>query len=162
MTEVFGISNPELEAIRSVERYIATSIPRGEPFSPDRPVQDDLATVNRMLSRLTTAPPVEEVATRPNGNPTAGSPIGIVRDHPSHDEGGILQAPSVVAQTSREMGRRWAKEAIGLAAVELNEAYAQFVTTRDGCVVPDRELHDAARRLNEAMQRLGLTDEIPF
>ncbi len=45
------------------------------------------------------APPVDEVASRPGdwakdlaapdngtGDPRAGSPIGIVRDHPSHDE----------------------------------------------------------------------------
>ena len=67
MTEVFGITDPELEAIRSVKRYIATSIPLKQPFSPPPPVQDDLATVNRMLSRLATAPPIEEVASRPNG-----------------------------------------------------------------------------------------------
>ncbi len=67
MTEVLGISNPELEAIRSVERYIATSIPRGETFSPAQPVQEDLATVNRMLSRLAPAPPAEEVASKLNG-----------------------------------------------------------------------------------------------
>ena len=67
MPELSPITDTELEAIRSVERYIATSIPLKQPFSPPPPVQDDLATVNRMLSRLATAPPIEEVASRPNG-----------------------------------------------------------------------------------------------
>lgn len=74
MTEVFEIGDTELEAIRSVERYVATSIPRRllrDTNSPD----DDLATVNRMLSRLAPAPPVEEVASRPNGeNPLNAEP----------------------------------------------------------------------------------------
>ena len=144
MTEVFGISNPELEAIRSVERYIATSIPRGEPFSPDRPVQDDLATVNRMLSRLVPAAPAEEVASRPNGN--------------SKDS----QGQSFVDCGSDEIMVRWAKEAIGLTAVELNEAYAQFDTTRYGLSIPYGQLKSAIRRLEEVMQRLDLFDEIPF
>ena len=145
MTEVFGISNPELEAIRSVERYIATSIPRGEPFSPDRPVQDDLATVNRMLSRLVPAAPAEEVASRPNGN--------------SKDS----QGQSFVDRGSEEIMVRWAKEAIGLTAVELNEAYAQFDATRGGLSIPYGQLNSASRRLEEVMQRLDLIeDDIPF
>ena len=144
MTEVFGISNPELEAIRSVERYIATSIPRGEPFSPDRPVQDDLATVNRMLSRLVPAAPAEEVASRPNGN--------------SKDS----QGQSFVDRGSDEIMVRWAKEAIGLTAVELNEAYAQFDATRYGLSIPYDQLKSAIGRLEEVMQRLDLFDEIPF
>ncbi len=144
MTEVFEISNPELKAIRSVERYIATSIPRGEPFSPDRPVQDDLATVNRMLSRLVPAAPAEEVASRPNGN--------------SKDS----QGQSFVDRGSDEIMVRWAKEAIGLTAVELNEAYAQFDATRYGLSIPYGQLKSAIRRLEEVMQRLDLFDEIPF
>ena len=87
-------------------------------------------------------------------------PIGIVRDHPSHDE--ELQGKSVVDRGSREIEVRWAKEAVGLVAVELNEAYAQFDTTRDGQSIPSGILNSAARRLEEAMQRLGLTDDIPF
>ncbi len=147
MTEVFGISNPELEAIRSVERYIATSIPRGEPFSPDRPVQDDLATVNRMLSRLVPAAPAEEVASRPNGN--------------SKDS----QGQSFVDRGSDEIMVRWAKEAIGLTAVELNEAYEEFEIGSDGGDIPSGKLCAAFYRLQEAMQRLGInteTDPIPF
>ena len=87
-------------------------------------------------------------------------PIGIVRDHPSHDEDS--RGPSVVDRGSEEIEKRWAKEAIGLTAVELNEAYAQFEITRDGCDIPSGHLNRAYRRLEEAMQRLGLTDEIPF
>ena len=91
------------------------------------------------------------------------SPIGIVRDHPSHGEGEDSRGPSVVDRGRIQLEKRWAKETIGLAAVELNEAYAQFEITRDGCSIPSGELHRAARRLKEAMQRLGLTgDEIPF
>ena len=60
-------------------------------------------------------------------------PIGIVRDHPSH--GKELQGKSVVDRGSREIEQRWAKETIGLVAVELNEAYAQFDTSRDNGLI---------------------------
>ena len=63
---------------------------------------------------------------------------------------------------SKEIEARWAKEAIGLTAVELNEAYAQFEITRDEYELPSGKLFRASRRLEEAMQRLGLTDDIPF
>ena len=63
---------------------------------------------------------------------------------------------------SREIKWRWAKETIGLVAVELNEAYAQFDTSRDNGLIPTGALCNASRRLEEAMQRLDLTDEIPF
>ena len=92
MTENFTITETELEAIRSVSAYIGT-IAHVDAFRPSNAVQDDRNEVHRMLSRLAPAPPIEEVASRPNGepddgadDPTAGSPIGIVRDHPSHDE----------------------------------------------------------------------------
>ena len=157
------ITNTELEAIRSVERYIATSIPRGEPFSPSQLVQEDIETVSYMLARLAPAPPVEEVASRPNSEDTGGSPIGIVRDHPSHGEGENSHRPSVVDRGSKEIEARWAKETIGLVVVELNEAYAQFEITRDNGSIPSGALYQASRRLEEAMQRLGITgDEIPF
>jgi len=152
MTEVFGITDPELEAIRSVERYIATSIPLKQPFSPPPPVQDDLATVNRMLSRLATAPPIEEVASRPGDWAKDMAP-------PAKE---VARGPSVVDRGSREIELRWAKETIGLVAVELNEAYAQFDITRDNGSIPSGALNQASRRLEEAMQHLGLTDEIPF
>ena len=89
-------------------------------------------------------------------------PIGIVRDHPSHGEGETSQGPSVIDRGSRQIETRWAKEAIGLVAVELNEAYAQFDTSRDNCRIPTGALCNASRRLEEAMRSLGLTDEIPF
>ena len=96
-------------------------------------------------------------------------PIGIVRDHPSYDEGEPSQGPSVIDRGSREIEVRWAKEAVGLVAVELNEAYAQFDTTRDGWSIPSPHLHRASARLVEVMKRLGLADyrrdldsEIPF
>ena len=72
------------------------------------------------------------------------------------------RGPSVVDRGSREIEVRWAKEAIGLTAVELNEAYAQFDITSDGLEIPSGKLFQASRRLEEAMQRLGLTDDIPF
>ena len=72
------------------------------------------------------------------------------------------QGPSVVDRGSREIERRWAKEAIGLTAIELNEAYAQFDVTRAEYEIPSGKLFQASRRLEEAMQRLGLTDDIPF
>jgi hypothetical protein len=67
-----------------------------------------------------------------------------------------------VDRGSREIEIRWAKEAIGLTAVELNEAYAQFDTTRDNCSIPSGALLHASTRLEDVMKRLGLTDEIPF
>ena len=85
MTATFTITDPELEAIRSVERYMAVQLHNGH--QPPQPVENDLNTLSGLLERLAPAPPpVEEVASRPDGEPTAGSPIGIVRDHPSHDE----------------------------------------------------------------------------
>ena len=72
------------------------------------------------------------------------------------------RGPSVVDRGSREIGWRWAKETIGMAAVELNEAYSEFVLTRDEYELPSGKLFQASRRLEEAMQRLGLTDDIPF
>ena len=101
-----------------------------------------------------------------NNEPTAGSPIGIVRDHPSHNE--ELRGKSVVDSGSKMIESRWAKETIGLAAVELNEAYAQFEIDRDGCNIPSPHLHRATARLVEVMKRLGLAEyceldnEIPF
>jgi hypothetical protein len=67
-----------------------------------------------------------------------------------------------VDRGSREIEQRWAKETVGLVAVELNEAYAQFDTSRDNGLIPTDALCQASRRLEEAMRRLGLTDEIPF
>ena len=72
------------------------------------------------------------------------------------------RGPSVVDRGSKEIEARWAKEAIGLTAIELNEAYAQFEITRDEYELPSGKLFQASRRLEEAMQRLGLTDDIPF
>ena len=73
------------------------------------------------------------------------------------------QGPSVVDRGSKEIELRWAKETIGMVAVELNEAYAQFDISRNGCEIPLGKLHCAAKRLEEAMQRLGHTGgEIPF
>ena len=92
-------------------------------------------------------------------DPTTASALGIIQDHSSRDE---ERGPSVVGRGSKEIETRWAKETIGLAAIELNEAYAQFDTTSDGLKIPSGKLHCAARRLEEAMQRLGLTDDIPF
>ena len=90
-------------------------------------------------------------------------PIGIVRDHPSHDED--LRSKSVVDRGSREIKVRWAKETIGLVTVQLNEAYAQFEIRRDGHTIPGG-LSRAAERLGEVLQCLGiasnLDDEIPF
>ena len=69
---------------------------------------------------------------------------------------------------SREIKWRWAKETIGLTAVELNKAYAELAITRDGCTIPNGKLVSAAKRLEEAMQRLGILNfgdldrDIPF
>ncbi len=132
-------------------------------------IAHSLMTLDKLRQRLmrdiiNSAPPVEEVASRPNGEHPLGQagPIGIVRDHPSHGEGEASQRPSVIDRGSKEIELRWAKEAIGLVAVELNEAYAKFDTSRDNGLIPTGALCQASRRLEEAMQRLGLTDEIPF
>ncbi len=164
MTTNHTITDTELEAIRSVSAYIGT-IAHKDAFNPSKVIQHDRDEVHRMLSRLCTAPPIEEVASRPNGadDPTAGSPIGIVRDHPSHDED--LRSESVVDRGSREIKVRWAKETIGLVAVQLNEVYAQFEIRCDGYTIPGG-LSRAAERLGEVLQCLGigsnLDDEIPF
>ena len=63
---------------------------------------------------------------------------------------------------SNEIRARWAKETIGLTAIELNEAYAELDITRDGLEIPSGKLWSAAKRLEEAMQCLGITEDIPF
>ena len=92
MTENFTITETELEAICSVERYMAT-IAHEDAFRPSQPVQEEIEKVSWLVNRLAPTPPAEEVASKPNvephdetDDPTAGSPIGIVRGHPSHDE----------------------------------------------------------------------------
>ncbi len=162
------ITDAELEAIRSVERYVNATMPH-EERSHSQTVNEDMLALNRMLSRLAPYPPVEEVASRPNGDYASehpygqASPIGIVRDHPSHDED--LRSKSVVDRGSREIKVRWAKETIGLVTVQLNEAYAQFEIRRDGYTIPGG-LSRAAERLGEVLRCLGiagdLDDEIPF
>ena len=95
-------------------------------------------------------------ATRDDGTywePTAEELVG----EPTEPRG-----PSVVDRGRKEIEARWAKEAIGLTVVELNEAYAQFDITSDRREIPSGKLWSAAKRLEEAMQRLGLTDDIPF
>ncbi len=92
---------------------------------------------------------------------------GIVRDHPSRDEGEDSQGPSVVDHSSREIEVRWAKETIGLVANELSRAYTEIEITRDGHTIPGK-LNSIAERLSEALQRLGVVNygnldrEIPF
>ena len=132
---------------------------------------DDLRKVcqnlSSMIELLDPGAPIAEVS-RPNGEPAPehpfgqAGPIGIVRDHPSHGEAEKSQGPSVVDRGSREIELRWAKETIGLVAVELNEAYAEFDITRKDSSIPSGTLLQASGRLEEAMRCLGLTDEIPF
>ncbi len=74
MTEIHGITDRELEAIRSVERYVNATMPH-EERSHSQTVNEDMLALNRMLSRLAPYPPAEEVASRPNGesvHPDAG------------------------------------------------------------------------------------------
>jgi len=100
-------------------------------------------------------------------NVDQAGPAGIVRDNPKPDtEPEIPHGRSVIDSGSRMIKWRWAKETIGLATVELNEAYAQFETTCDEVDIPSGKLGRAYRRLEEAMQCLGLADplgdEIPL
>ena len=162
------ITSTELEAIRSVERWIGGEMQK-DFNAPSEPIQDEVATLSRLLYRLAPAatgkaPPTEARPSLPNGEHAPehplgqAGPIGIARDHPSHDEGKTSQGPSVIDRGSREIETRWAKEAIGLTAVELNEAYAQFEIGRDGCDIPSPYLHRATARLVEVMRRLGLAE----
>ena len=93
-------------------------------------------------------PTVKEVASRPDAKPEDS------------------QEPPVADCDSRVIEWRWAKETIGLAAVELNEAYAQLdIESHGQFEIPSGTLYQVQRRLEEAMQRLGLTnetDELPF
>ena len=152
------MNTTQIEALKTAVRYLANSehshfVSEGEP---DDHIYRTVMTLNHFLDGD------ENQADNGADNPTAGSPIGIARDHPSHDEGKTSQGPSVIDRGSKEIETRWAKETIGLVAVELNEAYAQFDTSRDNGLIPTGALCNASRRLEEAMQRLGLTDEIPF
>ena len=89
-----------------------------------------------------------------------------VRDQPSRDEGQNSQGPSVVSRGSKEIEWRWAKETIGLAALELNEAYAELdIESHGQFEIPSGTLYQVKRRLEEAMERFGIADpdrEIPF
>ena len=101
------------------------------------------------------APSLAEVFGRPNGEPPK----------PSETDGspGIYRGPFAGGHGSGEIGVRWAKETIGLVAVELNEAYAEFDIGRDGYEMPSGKLYGATERLKEAIQRLGITgDELTF
>ena len=139
MTSNVEITNTELEAIRSVERALGGRIlpPKLESIS------EDVDKLTWLLKRLKPATPAEHVAAEP------------LEDS---------QGPSVIDRRSREIEWRWAKETIGLVSVELNEAYAQFEIDRDGHTIPSGILNNAAKRLEEAMDRLGLIREadIPF
>ena len=164
MAELFPITDTEMEAIRSVERYFQTEMQK-DFLAPSEFIQDDVARLSRLLYRLAPYPPAEEVASRPIGEPMARGPIGIVRDHPNHGEGNASQKPLDVDRDSKAAKWRWAKETIGLVAVELNEAYAQFVCEHDGYETPTGALCQVSRRLEEAMQRLDINtelDPIPF
>ena len=133
MTANLTITDTELEAIRSVELWIGTEMQK-TLADPAEPPPRDAEVLTQLLARLAPAPPIEEVA----------------------------RGPSVVGRDSKEIETRWAKEAIGLTAVELNEAYAQLEITRNGRTIPSDKLSKAFRRLEEVMQRLGLVEEIPF
>ncbi len=66
MTENYTITDAELQAIRSVDCHIRT-IAHSDAFRPPEPVLEDIQQVGRLVKRLCTAPPIEEVASRPNG-----------------------------------------------------------------------------------------------
>ena len=141
MTANLAITDTELEAIRSVERALGGRIlpPKLEPIS------GDVDVLTRLLERLAPAPPVEEVASRPNGNPTAGSPIGIVRDHPSHDEDEVSEA------------RREILESL-LKFSHCPDSLKKFVDDALKREAEDVHLLKAAR---DALNRY-LVDDIPF
>ncbi len=66
MTTNHTITDAELQAIRSIDCHIRT-IAHSDAFRPPEPVLEDIQEVGRLVSRLCTAPPIEEVASRPNG-----------------------------------------------------------------------------------------------
>ena len=92
------------------------------------------------------------------------SPAEEVAKEPTQDS----QGPSVIDRDSKVIEWRWAKETIGLVAIELNEAYARMVKEHDGYETPSGALMKTFGRLEEVMQRLGLLNhgdfdsEIPF
>ena len=149
MTEIHGITETELEAIRSVEQWISSKMQK-DFNAPSGALHADTAILSQLLNRLAPAPPVEEVASRPG-------------DWAKDVAAGLAPGPIVVDRGAPDIKWRWAKEAVGLTALELNEAYAEFSVTEDGWSTPNGKLHSAAERLQEVMQRLGITgDEIPF
>ena len=160
------MNETQTEAFKAIVNYLNESerrhfISEGEPddhiYRASMVLKD---YIDGNASRQPASPPNGEyVPEHPLGQ---AGPIGIVRDHPRHGEDKTSQGESVVDRGSREIEQRWAKETIGLVAVELNEAYAQFDTSRDNGSIPTGALCNASRRLEEALQRLGLTDEIPF
>ena len=93
-------------------------------------------------------------------DPPLGRPIGISREERDRGLPGQSEdsrGPSVLDRGSDEIDARWAKETIGLVAVELNQAYAEFEFTRNDGSIPSGRLQKAHRMLLEAMMRLGVS-----
>ena len=152
------LTDKELHHLDTVIRYLHSDELKdyeNEGRPPDH-IFTSVLGLQEILRRETPAPQpsklAEEVASRPGDWAKDMAP-------PAKE---VARGPSVVDRGSREIELRWAKETIGLVAVELNEAYAQFDITRDNGSIPSGALNQASRRLEEAMQHLGLTDEIPF
>ncbi len=148
------MNETQTEAFKKIVNYLNDSershfVSEGEP--DDHIYRASMVLEDFVDGNANPPPPPEH----PYGQ---AGPIRIVRDHPSHDEGENSQGPSVVDRGSREIEWRWAKEAIGLTAVDLNEAYAQFEIDRDGCTIPSPHLRQASARLLEVMKRLGIAD----
>ena len=142
----------QIEALKTAVRYLADSeyshfVSEGEPADH---IYRTVMTLNHFLDG--------DKNQADNGVPTQRPfrPTGIAQDNPSHGE--ERQGPSVIDRGKKEIETRWAKEAIGLIAVELNEAYAQFEIGRNGCDIPSPYLHRATARLVEVMRRLALAE----
>mgnify|MGYP001272453886 CR=1 FL=1 len=106
----------------------------------NRKIDDSL---KGLIKALDPGPPVEEVA--------------------GPSENGHPENRSLIDSNSSEIQARFAKECIGIATVELNQAYEEFVIGRNGHEFPMRRLWDAHAHLRMAMQYLNEPDaEIPF
>jgi hypothetical protein len=71
---------------------------------------------------------------------------------------------SVPNLDSMAMKYRWAKETIGMAALDLQKAYEEFVIEKLRCEYPTRGIEGAFKRLEDVRQAITpeLMDEIPF
>ena len=158
------MNTEEVHALRQVidmyandehHNWLETGRPRGH-------IAEAFSTLEKYRQARSPELDNESLSRARRGDGAEDPPVEEAAEEPSEDsrEGFVIAGCG-----GPDIEWRWAKETIGLAALELNEAYAQLVVTRDGCEIPSGKLYQVKKRLEEAMEHLGVADpnrEIPF